>query len=216
MSVSTALESNNTIHYDTNDVWRIEDLNLWWFSDKYSNIGRISGHREYYDLLDLKLNEDSWSIVLTLNTLQEINEKLKILMKNDIWKIPFMSQTSFESVWNEGALLDKKLTILKSITVHMEQTSKILLLFYLLQTSIAQRDVEDFNIIIEHLYYLSLFRRYSDTFKYDIIIEHLYYLSLFRRYSDTFIFVLMNYQCLHKKSEKIVKTIDMKLKIFLY
>ena len=49
----------------------------------------------------------------------------------------------------------------------MEQTSKILLLFYLLQTSIAQRkspDVEDFNIIIEHLYYLSLFRRYSDTF----------------------------------------------------
>ena len=163
LSISTAKDSNGTIQFDTNDIWKAEDFDLKWFSNKYSNIGRINSHKEYYDLLDLKAEENSWSIILTLNTLHEINDKLRNIMKNDLWKVPFMSHSSFESVWSDNTLLEKKLSTLKSISIHMEQTSKILLLVYLLQTSINQRDVEDFNIVIEHLYYLSFFRRFNDS-----------------------------------------------------
>ena len=105
-------------------------------------------HSLFHSLISSSIQEDSWAIVLTLTSLNEINNRLRSLITSNSLK----NLTNRDSIF-EDAEIESKLTIMKFCVLHMEQTNKILLLIYLFRTSVNQRDQEDFSIIIEHLYY---------------------------------------------------------------
>lgn len=145
----------------------LDGINFSWLSNKCSNLGRIDSISDYEDLYYGKVAEDQCAVLLTLNTLQEINEKFRGLFKNEkgVTSSYFANSdqtTSTEEEFDQNEI--KKIIMLSSMNACMEQNNKLLLLIYLLKVSIEQRDSEDFSVVVETLYYLSQLRRFNDAF----------------------------------------------------
>lgn len=114
-----------------------------------------------------------------MNTLKEINEKVKKLFKNetDVTNAYFKNIDDIMAGEEEQYCKNeiKKLLMLSTLNSCLEQNDKILLIVYLLKVSVEQNDNDDFAIVAETLYYLSQLRRFNDSFL--SVLEEITYFS---------------------------------------
>lgn len=153
-----------------NEVFNLKDPNdisFTWLANKWSNLGRIDSMKEFDDLLNGRIIEDQCAVLCTLNTFKDINDKFRHLYKNDerANRHYFKSVDELMSQDDKFCITElKKLIMLNTMNSCMEQNDKLLLIIYLLKTSIDQGDDEDFWVLAELLYYLSQARRFNDVF----------------------------------------------------
>lgn len=167
-TLSSTIELAKDLDFETYRQSHPDSINFNWLANKCSNFGFIDGVKEFHELFSGKINEDYCAVLLTLNTLQEVNEKFRSLFKNQTSVTQNYFKTVDQFMPTEDSSMDKnelkKIIMLSTINSDMEQTNKILLLVYLLKQSIRERDCEDFITVVEHLYYLSHLRRFNDGF----------------------------------------------------
>ena len=124
--------------------------------------------QEFNGLLEGNLEEDQQSVVLTFNTLRELNSKLSQFnkMENGVTSM-YANNPETQSI-GKNCLLNveqvKKIMFLNTLISIMEQHSRIYMLYYLVKISVRERDFEDFEVISELLSHLSLSRRFNDAF----------------------------------------------------
>ncbi|CAI2359253.1 unnamed protein product [Moneuplotes crassus] len=159
----------DSVIFENGQVDVRKEIDFEWFQSKLSKVAKIETIDDYEDLVYGSPMECNYYINLSLKVIEEINKKLE----EDIHESFVMSSSNsplFAPMKINGCSAEfsraEIIRTLKLVAINseFEQIERLLLLYFLLRSSIESENNQTCEEIIKFLYNISELRRFNDAF----------------------------------------------------